>query len=339
MSLTANFKQVMSWVLRGTNPFGTVTTGPASNSFSLSAIPATWDQMFSQEFVIFAKVSFTGNTHTNTTIDNLSSMTGLAVGQRITGSGIPAGTKITVVGVSSITISAAATSSLVGTALIAQNAPIGLAAAVAAGGTLSANTYYYVVTATGVQGTSSAETIISNEASATTAAANLTINLSWTQLAGATGYKVYRGTVAATENVLIGTITDGSTVTFADTGFAGSAASPPASQPDAFVEFDVRAYTNVFGESITLAHFLALQVVPTGTGSTCLFAPGTTNGLTAFLSGTTPVVTIPIPGSFAVSDGPSGTGWVIDATHKTFRITNGGSAALVADVSMIGSTV
>ena len=61
--------------------------------------------------------SYTGNTHTNTTIDNLSSMTGFAVGQYITGSGIPANTTITVVGVSSLTISNATSSSLTGTTL------------------------------------------------------------------------------------------------------------------------------------------------------------------------------------------------------------------------------
>lgn len=56
-------------------------------------------------------VTPTGTTHTNTTIDSISSMTSIAVGQLISGTGIPANTYITVVGGSSVTISQAATAS------------------------------------------------------------------------------------------------------------------------------------------------------------------------------------------------------------------------------------
>ncbi len=53
-----------------------------------------------------------GTTHTNTTIDSISSTTGMAVGNLVTGIGIPAGAYITaVVGANSITISQAATAS------------------------------------------------------------------------------------------------------------------------------------------------------------------------------------------------------------------------------------
>lgn len=57
-------------------------------------------------------LTLTGNTHTTTTIDGLSSVAGLAVGQAISGAGIPAGATIATVNVagSSITISAPATS-------------------------------------------------------------------------------------------------------------------------------------------------------------------------------------------------------------------------------------
>ncbi len=58
-------------------------------------------------------VTPTGTTHTNTTIDSISAMTSIAVGQAISGTGIPAGTFITTVngGGSSITLSQATTSS------------------------------------------------------------------------------------------------------------------------------------------------------------------------------------------------------------------------------------
>lgn len=54
--------------------------------------------------------AFTGDTHTNTTVDNISSMAGIAVGQAISGAGIPLGATVaTIAGATSITISAAAT--------------------------------------------------------------------------------------------------------------------------------------------------------------------------------------------------------------------------------------
>ena len=57
-----------------------------------------------------------------------------------------------------------------------------------AGGALTAGTYRYVVTAINANG----ETNVSNEVTATTAAGNLTLALTWTAVTGATGYKVYR---------------------------------------------------------------------------------------------------------------------------------------------------
>jgi hypothetical protein len=61
----------------------------------------------------------TGNTHTSTTIDNLASMTGIVVGMFVTGSGVTAGTIVTGVNTagSSVTISQATSTSLVGTSL------------------------------------------------------------------------------------------------------------------------------------------------------------------------------------------------------------------------------
>lgn len=66
--------------------------------------------------------TFTGNTHTSTTIDNLNINAGLLrVGQPIFGSGIAAGTTIaSIVSYNSITISAATSSTLTGTALYAN---------------------------------------------------------------------------------------------------------------------------------------------------------------------------------------------------------------------------
>lgn len=65
----------------------------------------------------------TGDTHTNTTIDNISAsdMLGLAVGQVLSGTGIVAGTQITVVGATSVTVDTATTATNAGVAINADD--------------------------------------------------------------------------------------------------------------------------------------------------------------------------------------------------------------------------
>lgn len=102
-------------------------------------------------------------------------------------------------------------------------APTLSAGASQAGGTFAAGTYYWKVTAV----TGYGETTGSNEISAT-----LTLNqqkvLNWTAVAGAERYKLYRGTSAGNQNVLVATIA-GSLLTYTDTGTAGTAATVPTS--------------------------------------------------------------------------------------------------------------
>lgn len=60
----------------------------------------------------------TGNTHTTTTVDNVSSMTGIGVGMTVTGSGVTAGSLVAnVVSTTSLLLSIATSTSLTGTAL------------------------------------------------------------------------------------------------------------------------------------------------------------------------------------------------------------------------------
>lgn len=66
----------------------------------------------------------TGDTHGNTTIDNLATMTGIAVGQEVGGANIAPGTTVSVVGGSSITLNQAATGSASGQAITFSGATI-----------------------------------------------------------------------------------------------------------------------------------------------------------------------------------------------------------------------
>lgn len=101
-------------------------------------------------------------------------------------------------------------------------APVQTASSTATtGGTLAAGTYYYKITALNAYG----ETIGSNEVSQATTGATSTNTLNWGAVAGATGYRIYRGTVAGGENVYY---TVGAVSTYADTNAASTAGSPPA---------------------------------------------------------------------------------------------------------------
>lgn len=112
-----------------------------------------------------------------------------------------------------------------GSALVtpsAFTAPSGAAAAaVGSGGTFAAGAYFWKITAIYPGGESGP----SSEVTATLVL-NGSANLTWSALpAGATGAKVYRGTVTGQENILV--VTLGVVTAYTDTGIAGTAATVP----------------------------------------------------------------------------------------------------------------
>lgn len=82
------------------------------------------------------------------------------------------------------------------------------------GGTLPAGVYYYMVTAIGANG----ETIASNEVTVTLTGATSSVALAWTAAAGATAYKIYRGSTPSAEVLLASP--GGTGTTYTDTGAA-----------------------------------------------------------------------------------------------------------------------
>ncbi|HQU41152.1 MAG TPA: hypothetical protein PK867_00010 [Pirellulales bacterium] len=77
--------------------------------------------------------------------------------------------------------------------------PNGLAVAPVSGGSLTPNTtYYYVVTALDAAG----ESLPGSEVSAKTSVTQMTLNLTWSPVAGATAYNVYRATTSGQETLL-----------------------------------------------------------------------------------------------------------------------------------------
>jgi hypothetical protein len=91
------------------------------------------------------------------------------------------------------------------------------------GGALAAATYYYKLTAL----TAAGETTGSAEVSQVTTGTTSVVNHTWTYIPGATGYKLYRGTSAGAENVLVATL--GPVVSYTDVGGTTSAATVPGS--------------------------------------------------------------------------------------------------------------
>lgn len=117
-----------------------------------------------------------------------------------------------------------------GVALEQLLAPVQAAATSStSGGTLPAtSTYRYVLTATNAAG----ETTVSNEQTITTGAGSTNSNtVNWAVVNGATGYKIYRtaaGGGTGTE-LLLATVSGGSTISYVDTGALTPAGAQPAS--------------------------------------------------------------------------------------------------------------
>jgi hypothetical protein len=204
----------------------------------------------------------------------------------------------------------------------ALSAPSGLGAALAAGGALAANTYYYKITSINANG----ETTPSGEVNATTAGGNLSIKLTWTANPPATGYKVYRGTVTNTENVLVATINSGTAVQFTDDGASLTTPSSPPVSNTAVVTVPVQSNTSVAGSDSAFAGGTTYNYVITATT-----AGGETTVSNEKLA--TPAATNHVTLAWAAVTGATG--------YKIYRSTTPGTYTTPALVTTIvgGGTV
>jgi hypothetical protein len=101
---------------------------------------------------------------------------------------------------------------------------------------------------------------------------------------------------------------------------------------------DLSTFTNLVGESTGLGHALTIMVTVSGTGANVAVAPGASNGLVWFFSGTTPAVNLGPGCSFCFSGPAAGPGQVVDSTHKNMTLTNNGSGTATVKIVVLGST-
>lgn len=142
--------------------------------------------------------------------------TGTALFSGVIGTLIPAATQVATVQADPSAVEAPVTFTTDRSiTLAATPGPTNLAATPSgAGGTIPAGTYYYRVTAVGATG----ETIASNEVTVTLSGATSSVALAWTALAGATAYRIYRGTALEAEVLLASP--GGTGTSYTDTGAA-----------------------------------------------------------------------------------------------------------------------
>src|SRR5712692_2063170 len=95
---------------------------------------------------------------------------------------------------------------------------------VTGGSLVVGQTYYYVITALDLVG---GETLHSTQASYTILSGQNATQVSWTTVAGAAGYRIYRGTTSGTWNLFY--VVGPNATSFTDTGAAAASGSPPAS--------------------------------------------------------------------------------------------------------------
>lgn len=85
----------------------------------------------------------------------------------------------------------------------------------------------------------------------------------------------------------------------------------------ASVTIDLQSITDYLGQSLVLTKIVAFMLKATTTGMK--YEPGASNGLTWFLAGTTPSITVQAGGFFLIGDGAT---FVVTASDKTIKITN-----------------
>lgn len=100
----------------------------------------------------------------------------------------------------------------------------------------------------------------------------------------------------------------------------------------ASVTIDLQSITDYLGQAVVLNKILAIMVAATTTNMK--YEAGATNGLTWFLGGTSPTITIRAGGFFLFGDGAT---FTVSSTVKTITVTNlDATNAGIYEIALIG---
>lgn len=88
--------------------------------------------------------------------------------------------------------------------------------------------------------------------------------------------------------------------------------------------FDLFSFEDLLNNNQAMGHSLGIFIMPTG--ADVVLQPGASLPLTWFFGGSTQTVTIPNGGIFLLSNPYNATGQVVDATHRTLKLTNNGGS-------------
>jgi len=186
------------------------------------------------------------------------------------------------------------------------------------GGTFAAGTYFWVVATTDAYG---GESLPSTEVTATTTGTTGSVALAWTQDFVGNGYKIYRGTTAGAETVLVATIVGNATITYTDTGAAGTAGTPSTAQADQF-------YIDGSSNAGIIEHPTSVALFVTGvTSAINLWRIYTGKGFTRSLiindiGGQSDAVRNPTGNAWVLASGVTGVGQFSLASQGTGAQTN-----------------
>lgn len=89
--------------------------------------------------------------------------------------------------------------------------------------------------------------------------------------------------------------------------------------------YDLFDFEDLLNNDQVMGHSLGIFIMPTG--ADVVLTPGASFPLTWFFGGSTQSITIPNGGIFLLSNPYSATGQVVDATHRTLKLTNNGVAS------------
>jgi hypothetical protein len=134
-------------------------------------------------------------------------------------------------------------------------APSGISAVNGAAGSVP-GTVCYAVTATN----SSGETIAANNSGTVTPGGTHMVTVSWSQVSGATGYKIYRNSSCSftSGSLLLTTISSGSTVSYSDNATSTSAGLPPTTVTGSTV--DLQAWNSQTANLLQLQNSAATTI-------------------------------------------------------------------------------